>query len=156
MIDLAEILRDLGFRLSDRIRDKLLSSGKSASGALVNSIGFQTFGRKDSNKQGVNMLASIHWRWVDKGRKASGKRPPFQPIYDWVRAKIGGDEKVAWAIINYLKDHDTKGTNIFTNESKITEDEASLIQRGFEQKVRDSMEQFIIKNNLIKDPKFNI
>jgi hypothetical protein len=105
----------IGSAYVTELKKQLEQSGSIATRDLYNSIKYSAIIK--SNRIDLKVVSLPYLYWIDKGRRATGKRPPYEPILTWVKAK-GIDwktpsgktmkkESVAFAIQNILKDKDT-------------------------------------------------
>lgn len=79
-----DILGRFGSKLQEDLVRSLDSKGKNASSSLQQSIKFDVTILGSAFVFSLSM--SDYWKWVDEGRKP-GKRPPLEPIKQWVRTK---------------------------------------------------------------------
>jgi hypothetical protein len=94
--------------LRDRIRDTLAAKNLDNTGEAGMSL----------EVQGSKLLGADYLYYLDKGR-GPGKFPPVQNIRDWVRQKLGVDDKEAKGIAFLVGRKISKeGTEIYKNSSK--------------------------------------
>ena len=78
------VLREFADEYVQRLKDKLTSDGRKASGKLLDSI------RASIVSSGTNLKVVLesedYLKYVDYGRN-SGKRPPKEAIENWIREK---------------------------------------------------------------------
>jgi hypothetical protein len=95
---LFDLFDKLGPAMVLEIKKILSSSNKIASGLLYNSIDYAiTSLGKGSNQYSLSLLAENYWIYVNYGRKAGSKRPPYgqfaldkygsDPIGDWIKTR---------------------------------------------------------------------
>jgi hypothetical protein len=81
---ITQVLEDFGNEMQEKMQNSLASGGGLASGALSQSIKFES---KIMGSTFVFQLSlKDYYEWVDKGRKA-GKQPPLKNIIEWVNTK---------------------------------------------------------------------
>lgn len=127
--------------LADFILDeatRLLTSGelqlKGPTGRLTKSVEIDRIS-ENSREFGFTAVSSEGYPYpqvVEWGR-ASGKAPPFKPIFEWVkRAGLGtGKEQksIAYAIINKIKKRGIKGTGFFRKAIEIAKNNEKKIEK---------------------------
>ena len=123
---ITQVLEDFGNEMQEKMQ-KGLSSGRGlASGALSQSIKFES---KIMGSTFVFQLSlKDYYEWVDKGRKA-GKQPPLKNIVEWVNTKatFGGfanvknisdkavQKGIAFAIAKKIGKKGTKGNEFYSD-----------------------------------------
>jgi len=105
-----EALNRRGNTFIIRIKQELKSSGKSATGSLI------------QNTKGVTKIvgtrvvftatAPEHYIFVDKGRRPGAKPPPIKSIREWISRK--GLDLNAYAVAKSIGKKGIKATNIYT------------------------------------------
>lgn len=95
-------------RIQDRIKDRMKEMGINATGSASQSLRIK----------GNELLGNDYIYFLDKGRKP-GIFPPVENIQEWVRQKLGVEEKevngVAYVIGRKIAN---EGTEIFKDTSK--------------------------------------
>lgn len=114
------------------MRKILIKKGKKASGKLVKSITVK--GDMTPNSLTFDVIAESYAKWVDKGRRPGGRKPPLKPLLRWVRIvfKLKGKKarQAAFAVQTNVAKFGIKPTN-FIQES-ISETEKQLKKKGEE------------------------
>lgn len=111
----------LGQEYVDEMKRQLQESKSIATKDLYNSIRYSAIIKV--NRIDLKIVALPYLYWIDKGRRASGKNPPFDPILRWVKAKgvqfqtksakSMSDISTAFVVQKSLATKDTKPKNIF-------------------------------------------
>lgn len=80
----------------------------------------------------VELELEKYWRYVEEGRSA-GKRPPVEPILEWIRAKpviprerdgnLPTEEQLAFLISRSIGEKGTQGQHVLQRANEETEDE---------------------------------
>jgi hypothetical protein len=151
MINVKEALDKFGFRLLDRIRQRLLTQNRPggfpipASGTLVNSLKHEV--SESGNTTTLTAKAEDYYKFVDKGRRP-GKFPPVDAIRKWVEVKpirwISATgrpltvQSMGFLIGRKIAREGIKPTNIFTEET-------DKIKREIEQELPQFLSPIISK-----------
>jgi hypothetical protein len=124
-------------QLAKRIKEQLQSKGIDNTGDAGNSL----------EVQDNTLLGYEYIYFLDQGR-APGKFPPVSNIRDWVRTKLGIDEKKADSVAYLVgRKISQEGTKIWKDKSKGLELDV-LINEMLEQIYEDVSEE--MKVNIIK------
>ena len=135
---ITQVLEDFGNEMQEKMQKSLASGRGLASGALSQSIKFEskimgsTFVFQPSLKD--------YYEWVDKGRKA-GKQPPLKNIVEWVNTKatFGGfanvknisdkavQKGIAFAIAKKIGKKGTKGNDFYSDA--VTDDRLDKLRK---------------------------
>ena len=86
-ITYTSILEKYADLIVEQMQDILIKNHKRATGHLINSIIY-----KISDKE-IIFYADDYGKFIKTGRKPNSKRPPIQPIINWLRVKkvpVGG------------------------------------------------------------------
>lgn len=107
----------IGKAYIDELKRQLEISNSIATKDLYNSIKFSSIIK--TNRINLKIVALPYLYWIDKGRKASGKKPPYDPLLKWVVAKgIQFDnmsqKSTAFVIQKSLATKDTKPKNVIS------------------------------------------
>lgn len=107
----------IGKAYTDELKRQLEISDSIATKDLYNSIKFSSIIK--TNRIDLKIIALPYLYWIDKGRKASGKKPPYDPLLKWVVAKgIQFDnmsqKSTAFVIQKSLATKDTKPKNVIS------------------------------------------
>lgn len=107
----------IGKAYTDELKRQLEISDSIATKDLYNSIKFSSIIK--TNRIDLKIVALPYLYWIDKGRKASGKKPPYDPLLKWVVAKgIQFDnmsqKSTAFVIQKSLATKDTKPKNVIS------------------------------------------
>ncbi len=107
----------IGKAYTDELKRQLEISNSIATKDLYNSIKFSSIIK--TNRINLKIVALPYLYWIDKGRKASGKKPPYDPLLKWVVAKgIQFDnmsqKSTAFVIQKSLATKDTKPKNVIS------------------------------------------
>jgi len=107
----------IGKAYVDELKKQLVESDSIATKDLYNSIKFSSLIK--SNRIDLKIVALPYLYWIDKGRRASGKKPPYDPLLKWVVAKgIQFDNmsqrSTAFVIQKSLATKDTKPKNVIS------------------------------------------
>lgn len=107
----------IGKAYVDELKRQLEISNSIATKDLYNSIKFSSIIK--TNRIDLKIVALPYLYWIDKGRKASGKKPPYDPLLKWVVAKgIQFDnmsqKSTAFVIQKSLATKDTKPKNVIS------------------------------------------
>jgi len=81
--NLERVLREMGSRMQEFMRDKLKQNGTNASGKLSDSI--QYLVQKDGQDYEIEISLEDYWKWVESGTTAHW--PPQDKIAEWIRVK---------------------------------------------------------------------
>lgn len=110
---LAKILEQYKDTIVTKLKGRIISDGKVATGDLEKSITGIVEGTS------ISIFASEYWYVVNYGRKPGSKRPPIRPIIEWMKIK-GIQEStpkktksLAWVIAKKIGDEGIQGTNFF-------------------------------------------
>ena len=110
---LAKILEQYKDTIVTKLKSRIISDGKVATGNLEKSITGIVEGTS------ISIFASEYWYVVNYGRKPGSKRPPIRPIIEWMKIK-GIQEStpkktksLAWVIAKKIGDEGIQGTNFF-------------------------------------------
>ena len=107
----------IGKAYVDELKEQLVQSKSIATKDLYNSIKFSSLIK--SNRIDLKIVALPYLYWIDKGRRASGKKPPYDPLLKWVVAKgIQFDnmsqKSTAFVIQKSLATKDTPAKNVIS------------------------------------------
>lgn len=104
MIDKTEILKEVMIYVVDVITTRHKELGMKATGDWLNSIEYKI------NDNTGYLIGFDYTKYLVEGREP-GKRPPIDPIEEWVKAKFGITGKqsrsVAFAVANKIADSGT-------------------------------------------------
>lgn len=109
---LRELMDRIGYMLEDKMRSVLIRENIPAHIDPRDNIYDSIKHELDDNVLRVGS-DSLHAPYVEYGRMP-GKAPPFDPIHEWVRVKLGLQEpdatSAAWAIVNKIKNEGIEPT----------------------------------------------
>ncbi len=100
----------------------LKQAGKSASGALINSIDSRIV--VDAETAFIELLANDYLEYVDQGRKP-GKYPPIRAISEWCRIK-GIESSAAFPIARSIYKFGIKPTHVIQKTTREIETSPTL------------------------------
>lgn len=126
--NIQKALDDFGDEYIKELTKQLIALDKVATGKLLRSLSYKVVERVEGQFELI-LEAESYLRFVDKGRKASGKMPPVQPFIKWVQAKgvkfksktndrFLTTEQTAFVIARSLKTKDIKPTNVMKKALK--------------------------------------
>jgi hypothetical protein len=110
---LAKILEQYKDTIVTKLKGRIISDGKVATGDLEKSITGIVEGTS------ISIFASEYWYVVNYGRKPGSKRPPIRPIIEWMKIKNIKEstpkktKSLAWVISKKIGDEGIQGTNFF-------------------------------------------
>lgn len=81
--NLERVLREMGARMQEFMRDKLKQNGTNASNKLSDSI--QYLIQKDGQDYEIEISLEDYWKYVENGTSAHW--PPRDKIAEWIRVK---------------------------------------------------------------------
>jgi hypothetical protein len=116
---------------------ELKREGKSATGALLNSLDYRIV--EDAKAIRVEILSNDYLTWVDKGRKP-GKYPPIKAISNWAKVK-GISQDAVFPIARKIFKFGIKPTNVIQRVVKEFETSSTL-----KKKYEDEVVNTIIKS----------
>jgi hypothetical protein len=142
----------LGQAYVDEMKKQLEQSDSIATRDLYNSIKYSAIIK--ANRIDLKIVALPYLYWIDKGRKASGKKPPLDPLLRWVEAKsvtIGKTPLAsAFAVQKILATKDTKPKNIFSKTRTAVLNNKPLMDEMAKSAAKDIG---ILAINILKDLK---
>lgn len=119
---------------------KLKKAGKSASGALINSIDYRL--KEDAKSISIEIEANDYLEWVDKGRKP-GSYPPLNEISKWASLK-GIPDYAVFPIARKIFKFGIEPTNVIRDTEKEILTSPTL-RRKLESEMVDNLEEIIVK-----------
>lgn len=85
--EFTKLLDNFGNDLVTDLKEQLVKDGVVGGGGTASKLaGSIRFVFLTGKEQGIGITMADHWEFVENGRKA-GKRPPLQPIIDWIKWK---------------------------------------------------------------------
>jgi len=120
--NLKQALNLFGDAYITELTKQLIQLDKNATGKLLRSLDYKVV-EKVQGQFEIIIQAQEYLKWVDAGRKASGKMPPVSPFIQWVKAKnirfkkkngtgFMKTEQTAFIIARSLKTRDIRPTNV--------------------------------------------
>lgn len=82
---LTAVLNDYAVTARNEYQDNLIRAGKIATGDLLNSIDYEV--TKGGYTFQVQLRLADYWKYVENGRPANSKMPPFKVILKWIQDK---------------------------------------------------------------------
>jgi len=83
--NLSKVLESQGGKAVALLVKILTEADKKATGALIKSLDYEVIDTLHGLT--LKILASDHFKYVDRGRKAGSTPPPVRPILSWVRTR---------------------------------------------------------------------
>jgi len=122
----------------------LKQRGKSASGALINSISYKL--RDTADIIQYQLISNDYLQWVDEGRRP-GSYPPMRAISDWVRVK-GISKDAVFPIMRSIYKFGIEPTNVIKDTMKEIQTSPTL-RKKYEETLVEQMEK-LLQAELIK------
>jgi len=122
----------------------LKQRGKSASGALINSISYKL--RDTAGIIQYQLISNDYLQWVDEGRRP-GSYPPMRAISDWVRVK-GISKDAVFPIMRSIYKFGIEPTNVIKDTMKEIQTSPTL-RKKYEETLVEQMEK-LLQAELIK------
>ena len=131
--NLSKVLESQGGKAVALLIKILTEADKKATGDLIKSLDYEVI--TDIHGLTLKILASDHFKYVDRGRKAGSKQPPIKPIQSWIRAKHivfnGLDSKqAAFMIARSIGEKGIKPTYAKDKVNKMLQKNLSEIIKG--------------------------
>ena len=97
----------------EAVGDILKKADKIASRKLIESLKYRLFKTGLGTSWTVKLIAAIHLKYVESGRRAGAKPPPVAPIKQWIKDKnIGLPEGAAYAVAKNIGEKGIKPLDV--------------------------------------------
>jgi hypothetical protein len=153
---LKQALNVFGDEYITELTKQLIQLDKVATGKLLRSLDYKVV-EQIQGQFTIIIQAQNYLKWVDAGRKASGKMPPVKPFLEWVKARnirfrkkdntgFLTREQTAFVIARSLKTKNILPTNVLkTTLGNVLNLRAKIIKNGakldFEELVNSIMSE---------------
>lgn len=151
-LKLTRALELLGEDYVSKMTEILLAKDKRATGELIRSLGWEILPEVD--KMVLILTAASHLEYVQNGRRANSKPPPYRVLLPWMRArgiKFQGQTEKGTAII-IAKSIGKKGIKpvreIKQTLKNIYDNKADLIARSAREDIEDLVNQYLVIGTL--------
>ena len=133
-------LKEFGRDFVKILTIQLKKSGKSASGALINSLDYRIIDNGDIN---IEILSNDYLEYVDKGRKP-GTYPPLKEISKWATLK-GIPQGAVFPIARSIYKFGIKPTNVL-DKTKNEILKSTKLNNKLGEELVENIEEIIINN----------
>ena len=97
----------------EAVGDILKKADKIASRKLIESLKYRLFKTGLGTSWTIKLIAAIHLKYVESGRRAGAKPPPVAPIKQWIKDKnLGLPEGAAYPIAKSIGEKGIKPLDV--------------------------------------------
>lgn len=139
-------------RLGDLVKTKYQTYVPEASGHLVDNVTFRVNHKGAQYEVILNL--PFYWQFVEEGRKA-GKRPPIEPILEWIKAKpviprevdgqLPTEKQLAFLIARSIGENGTQGQHILRRAKEESMDMMlESIKQAFLEDIGEDMDKVLM------------